>query len=71
MSFVNFMRSSAGRAARIIAGVAIILVGLVVLGGTAGIVVAVVGLVPLAAGVFNFCLFAPLLGMDFMGRTRA
>jgi hypothetical protein len=71
MDFVTFMRSSAGRGARIVAGIAIIVVGLAVVKGTAGVVIAVIGLVPLAAGVFNFCLFAPLFGMDLMGRKRA
>jgi len=68
--FVSFMRSSVGRAVRVVAGAAIVVVGLVVVGGAPGIVLAVVGLVPLAAGVFNFCLFAPLFGMDLHGRKR-
>jgi len=42
-----------GRLLRIIAGTAIIVVGLVVVGGTGGVVLAIVGLVPLAAGIFN------------------
>jgi hypothetical protein len=71
MGFVNFMRSGAGRGARIAAGVAIIAVGLAAVGGGAGVVIALIGLVPLAAGIFNFCLFAPLIGMDLMGRKRA
>jgi hypothetical protein len=71
MEFVTFMRSSAGRGARIVAGVAIVVVGLAVVKGTAGIVIAVIGLVPLSAGIFNFCLFAPLFGMDLMGGKRA
>jgi hypothetical protein len=71
MDFVTFMRSGAGRGARIVAGAAIIIVGLAVVKGTAGVVIAVIGLVPLLAGIFNFCLFAPLFGMDLMGRKRA
>jgi hypothetical protein len=39
--------------------------------GAAGVVIAVIGLVALFAGIFNFCLFAPLFGMDLMGRKRA
>jgi hypothetical protein len=70
MGFVTFMRSGAGRGTRIVAGAAIIIVGLALVKGTAGIVIAVIGLVPLLAGVFNFCLFAPLFGMDLMGRRR-
>lgn len=36
MDFVTFMRSGAGRGARIVAGVAIIIVGLAVVKATAG-----------------------------------
>jgi ABC-type uncharacterized transport system YnjBCD permease subunit len=71
MGFVTFMRSGAGRGTRIIAGAAIIIVGLALVRGAAGTVIAVFGLVPLLAGIFNFCLFAPLFGMDFTGRRRA
>jgi hypothetical protein len=70
MGFVTFMRSGAGRGARIVAGVAIIIVGLALVKGAAGVVIAVIGLVPLLAGIFNFCLFAPLFGMDLMGRKQ-
>lgn len=69
--FVEFMRSTPGRVARIVAGAAIVAVGLGAVGGSAGIVIALVGLVPIAAGVVNVCLFAPLFGMDLNGRKRA
>ncbi|MGO9900040.1 MAG: DUF2892 domain-containing protein [Solirubrobacteraceae bacterium] len=68
--FVELMRSTSGRAARILAGAAIVAVGLAAVRGPAGVVIAIVGLVPIAAGVFNFCLFAPLFGMDLNGRKR-
>ena len=71
MSFVTFMRSSAGRGARIVAGLALIILGLAAVGGTGGTVLAVVGLVPLLAGVFNVCLFAPLFGVTFSGESKA
>lgn len=70
MPFVSFMRSNAGRGLRIAAGLAIIAVGLGVIDSPGGIALALVGLVPLAAGVFNFCLFGPLLGTDLKGRAR-
>jgi hypothetical protein len=69
MGFVNFMRSNAGRLLRIVAGLALILVGLLSIGGTGGVILAIVGLVPLAAGIFNFCLFGPLFGVDLWGRS--
>jgi len=65
--FVAFMSSSAGRIVRIIAGIALIAVGLLSVQGTAGSVVAVVGLVPLLAGLFDFCVFAPLFGAPLSG----
>ncbi|MDI3314169.1 MAG: DUF2892 domain-containing protein [Mycobacterium sp.] len=67
MRFVEFMRSMAGRLLRIVAGLALILLGLLVVKGTAGIVIGIVGIVPLAAGVFNFCLIGPLVGVGFFG----
>ncbi|HSR48126.1 MAG TPA: DUF2892 domain-containing protein [Anaerolineales bacterium] len=65
--FVTFMASTAGRAVRILGGIALIAWGLLGLGGTWGIVVAVIGLVPLLAGVFDFCVFAPLFGAPLSG----
>ena len=67
MDFVQFMASGAGRVARIMAGIALIVVGLLVMEGTAGYSVAAIGLAPLAAGLFDFCLLAPLLGRSFSG----
>jgi hypothetical protein len=66
-ALVNFMASTAGRAARVVAGIILILVGLLVIGETAGLIVAIIGLVPIAAGVFDFCLLAPLFGLPFAG----
>jgi hypothetical protein len=65
--FVKFMVSTTGRIVRIVAGIALIVWGLVGLGGTAGIVVAVIGAVPLVAGIFDFCVFAPLFGNPLSG----
>ncbi|MEP0764496.1 MAG: DUF2892 domain-containing protein [Chloroflexota bacterium] len=67
MALVDFMASSAGRLLRIVAGIVLILIGLFVIEGTVGIVVAIIGLVPLAAGAFDFCVLAPLLGLPFRG----
>jgi hypothetical protein len=35
--------------------------------GTTGIIVAVIGLVPLLAGLFDVCVFAPLFRNPFKG----
>ena len=65
--FVSFMASTAGRIVRIILGIALIVWGLWGLSSTTGVIVAVVGLVPLAAGLFDFCVFAPLFGAPLSG----
>lgn len=69
MSFITFMTRSAGRPIRIIAGAAIIAAGITI-GAAAGIIIAVIGMVPLAARLADVCLFAPLFGADLMGHKR-
>lgn len=66
-AFFGFIASPAGRLARIIAGLALILIGLLALGGIWGWILAIVGLVPLLAGLFDRCVFAPLFGLPFVG----
>ena len=68
MGFARFMSSLAGRLLRIVAGIALIVIGLAVVHGTGGIILAVIGLVPLVAGIFNFCVFAPLFGGPFWSK---
>jgi hypothetical protein len=65
--FVKFMASTTGRIVRIVAGIALIALGLLGIGGTVGIIVAVIGAVPLLAGVLDFCVFAPLFGAPLSG----
>jgi hypothetical protein len=65
--FVGFMASGTGRIVRIAAGLALIVWGLFGLPGATGIVVTVIGLVPFLAGVFDFCVFAPLFGAPLSG----
>ena len=67
MGFAQFMSSGLGRGLRIAAGIILMVVGLAVVGGTGGIVLAVIGLVPLLAGVVDVCLFAPLFGAPLKG----
>lgn len=65
--FVKFMSSTAGRATRIGAGLALIVIGVLI--GGAGWILAAVGLVPLLAGVFDVCLFAPLFKAPLAGKN--
>jgi Na+/glutamate symporter len=68
MGFARFMSSLGGRLLRIVAGIALIVIGLAVIHGIGGVILAIVGLVPLVAGLFNFCVFAPLFGGPFLAR---
>jgi hypothetical protein len=63
----EFLAGPAGRVVRVVAGVALILVGLFLVEGPVSWVLEMVGLVPLLAGVFDFCVFAPLFGLPFVG----
>lgn len=65
---ISFMASPAGRILRVVAGAALIVWGLWLMGGTAGIILAIVGAVPFLAGIFDFCVFAPLFGNPFSGK---
>jgi hypothetical protein len=67
-AFVHFMQGAAGRLLRIVAGLALIGVGWFVVQGTGGIVLAVVGLVPLVAGLVGICLVGPLFGYTLSGQ---
>jgi hypothetical protein len=66
-SIFGFLASVSGRIIRAIAGIALIAVGLAAVGGTTGIVIAAIGTVPLAAGLFDFCVFSTLVGLGFAG----
>jgi hypothetical protein len=65
--FFKFMASTAGRVTRVVAGIGLILLGLLVMDGAAGYVVAAIGLVPLYAGLFDVCVFSKLFGGPFKG----
>jgi hypothetical protein len=62
------MRSTAGRLLRIALGLALIWWGFL---GTGGLIVGLIGLVPLLAGVVNFCIAAPLFGRTIWGDPKA
>lgn len=64
----QFLSGPAGRGVRVVAGLALIAVGLgPVGGGMTGYIIAIVGLVPIAAGAFDFCLLGPLFKAPFRG----
>ena len=64
---INFMQGTAGRVLRVVLGLVLIYLGLAVLGGTLGVIVAIIGLLPIAMGVWGPC----LLGFVFKQPKRA
>lgn len=66
-SFLRFMVSTGGRGLRIVAGLIVIAIGAFLL-STVNWILIIIGIVPLAAGIFDFCIFAPLMGFGFSGR---
>jgi len=65
MAILRFLGSQPGRIVRIVAGLALIATGGLLTGAWLSLVV--VGLLPLAAGVFDFCVLGPLLRLPFVG----
>ncbi len=65
--FIQFMASNNGRILRIVVGIILIVIGIVGLQDAARIILVIVGLVPLLAGIFDFCVFAPLAGLPVQG----
>jgi len=63
----RFLANTTGRVVRIVAGLLLIAIGLLWVHGTGGWILAIVGLVPLLAGAFDKCVFAPLFGLPFDG----
>ncbi len=68
MSFARFMATPTGRGIRVVAGLVMIVAGLVI-GSAGGYLLAVVGVVPLLAGALNVCMIAPVLKAPFSGKT--
>lgn len=65
------MVNTAGRILRIIVGLILISIGVFFTTATNWLLITI-GIIPLAAGLFDFCLLAPLMGYYFSGKkTRA
>jgi hypothetical protein len=62
--FAKFINSPAGRIARVVVGIALIIWGYT----SSGIVLIIIGLVPLAAGSLDLCLISALLGGPISGK---
>jgi hypothetical protein len=66
VGFIRLMATTAGRLVRLVAGLLLIVIGLV--GGDGWFVLAAVGVFPLLAAAFDVCGFAPLFDQRFHGR---
>ena len=66
-AFFRFIGNTTGRVVRIVVGLLLIAIGFLWVHGTGGWILAIVGLVPLLAGSFDKCVFAPLFGLPFDG----
>ncbi len=64
---ISFLASGNGRLTRVAAGLILIVGGLFGLQGVGGTIVAIIGVVPFVAGLFDFCVFAPLFGQPLSG----
>ncbi len=72
MNFISLMTSTRGRMMRIFMGFVLIAVGLLVVKGSLGTLLAVVAVVPVSGGVFDFCVAGVMLGYPFSGaKARA
>jgi hypothetical protein len=64
---VGFLASPAGRVTRAVIGIVLIVVGVLAVTGVIGWIIAAIGAVFLAAGVLDFCVLSPFLGLPFSG----
>ncbi len=62
-----FLAGPIGRWARIVIGAALVIVG-VLTGGIGGIIIALVGLVPVGLGMSNRCIISRVIGAPWKGQ---
>jgi len=60
---------SVDRVLRVLVGIVLVVVGFAVLNGTAGIVVGVIGLIPLATGLIGWCPLYTLFNLKTKKQT--
>jgi hypothetical protein len=67
MKLIAFMNSWAGRLLRIVLGIIIFSIGFWVVRGPQGTMMSIMALIPLAGGIFDFCLMGLLMGYPVKG----
>ena len=65
--FAAIMATLYGRGLRMVAGLILLGLGGLVIRQPYGAIVALIGLAPIAAGLLNWCLIAPLIGAPLHG----
>jgi hypothetical protein len=65
--FARVVNSPSGRLARLVAGIGLIAWGYTLRGSGTGLVLMVIGLVPVVAGAFDLCLISAILGGPISG----
>ncbi len=68
MELVKWMATGAGRTVRMVVGISMMVTGFSLGGGW--IALAIVGIVPAAAGAGDFCLVAPILGQPLKSHHK-
>lgn len=64
---ISFLASRNGRIVRVVVGAILVIWGFFGIGGAGGVILGIVGLVPLLAGILDYCVFAPLFGNPIKG----
>jgi hypothetical protein len=67
---IVFLQNAPGKMLRVVLGLMVVAFGTLVIQGTVGIIVAVIGLIPLFAALSGVCLIAPSLGTHLRGTRR-
>ena len=65
-----FLQGPSGRMLRVMLGLGVIVVGILFLQGTAGFLVAVIGLIPIFTALSGVCVICPLFGYTFEGYRK-
>jgi hypothetical protein len=65
---MKFLASGTGRIVRGVVGVALVILGIFINPTWLGIILVIVGLVPLLAAIFDVCVFAPLFKLPLSGK---
>ena len=66
VKFAAWMAGPVGRIARILIGAALVVVG-VSMGGVGGVIVGLIGLVPVGLGMSNRCIISKAIGAPWKG----